>query len=496
LIRLIDGARRWAARTAVVAGGNPYRYETLLSASAALAHSLLGGRPDLEEAPVAFLVPPGFDYVRTQWAIWRAGGIAVPLCLSHPAPTLRYVLEDTGAGTVVVAPGYENRIREALGGRDAGVIGTGAAGSQPVTLPDIAPQRRAMILYTSGTTSRPKGVVITHANLEAQISTLVQAWGWTADDLTLCILPLHHIHGIVNVVSCALWSGACCEFLPEFDAGAVLSCLEQERITVFMAVPTIYHKLIAAWEKLPVERQQRLSRAMADFRLMVSGSAALPVSVLERWRSISGHTLLERYGMTEIGMALSNPLHGERRPGFVGTPLPGVEIRLADEKYQPVPSGEPGEILVRGGNVFLEYWNRPEATREAFLPDGWFKTGDVAVVERDYCRILGRNSVDIIKSGGYKISALEIEEALRLHPAVRDCSVIGLESEEWGEIVAAALVLEQKDAEPEAIDRWLRTQIPSYKVPRRWAATDALPRNAMGKVVKNELRSLFELSQS
>jgi len=258
-----------------------------------------------------------------------------------------------------------------------------------------------------------------------------------------------------------------------------------------MAVPTIYHKLITAWEQLQDDRQRSLAQRMRNFRLMVSGSAALPVTVLERWRAISGHTLLERYGMTEIGMALSNPLHGERRPGFVGTPLPGVEVRLTDNSGCDVPEGEPGEILVRGRNVFLEYWNRPEATREAFGPEGWFKTGDVAVVERGYYRILGRSSVDIIKSGGYKISALEIEEALRLHSAVRDCGVVGIENEEWGEVVAAVVVPREEDADTESLDRWLRGQLPPYKVPRRWALADDLPRNAMGKVTKGDLKKLF-----
>jgi malonyl-CoA/methylmalonyl-CoA synthetase len=223
----------------------------------------------------------------------------------------------------------------------------------------------------------------------------------------------------------------------------------------------------------------------------VSGSAALPVSVLERWRVISGQTLLERYGMTEIGMALSNPLNRKRRPGYVGTPLPGVEVRLVDDSGKDVPDGVAGEILVHGENVFLEYWNRPEATREAFGPERWFRTGDVAVVENGYYRILGRKSVDIIKSGGYKISALEIEEALRLHSAVQDCGVVGIENEEWGEVVAAVIVPRQGGADFEEIGRWLRGQLPSYKIPRRWAIAEGLPRNSMGKVTKSQLKNLF-----
>jgi malonyl-CoA/methylmalonyl-CoA synthetase len=224
---------------------------------------------------------------------------------------------------------------------------------------------------------------------------------------------------------------------------------------------------------------------------MVSGSAALPVSVFERWRDISGHELLERYGMTEIGMALSNPLHGERRPGSVGWPLPKVEVRLLDEGGLPVTEeNTPGEIYVRGPTVFKEYWNNPEATQNSFRA-GWFCTGDIAVVERGYYRILGRNSVDIIKTGGYKVSALEIEEALRSNPTVADCAVVGIEDPEWGERVSAAIVRSVDGATAESLRDWLSERIAPYKVPRRWAFVDALPRNPMGKVTKSAVKELF-----
>jgi malonyl-CoA/methylmalonyl-CoA synthetase len=491
-LQLIGHARNNTDRTAICSGGSRFSYEELLEASHRLATDLLDNRDDLGEAPIAFMVPPGFDYVRSQWAIWRAGGIAVPLCLSHPPPALQYVLEDTNSRTLVISPGFEARFTEFARQRNIRLVVLSRENpASPAPLPEIDPRRRSMILYTSGTTSRPKGVVLTHANLEAQISSLVQAWGWKEDDCTLCVLPLHHVHGIVNIVSCALWAGACCEFLPEFSPDGVFASFDEGRVNVFMAVPTIYHKLIAAWEQLPGDRRHQLTQKMRNFRLMVSGSAALPVSVLERWRVISGQTLLERYGMTEIGMALSNPLNRERRPGYVGTPLPGVEVRLVDDSGKDVPDGVAGEILVHGENVFLEYWNRPEATREAFGPERWFRTGDVAVVENGYYRILGRKSVDIIKSGGYKISALEIEESLRLHSAVQDCGVVGIENEEWGEVVAAVIVPRQGGVDFEEIGRWLRGQLPSYKIPRRWAIAEGLPRNSMGKVTKSMLKNLF-----
>jgi malonyl-CoA/methylmalonyl-CoA synthetase len=223
---------------------------------------------------------------------------------------------------------------------------------------------------------------------------------------------------------------------------------------------------------------------------MVSGSAALPVRTLERWREISGHTLLERYGMTEIGMALGNPLHGERRPGFVGAPLPGVEVRLVEEDGRAVEPGAPGEIEVRGPGVFLEYWRRPEATAEAFREGRWFRTGDVAVAEEGSYRILGRRSVDIIKTGGFKVSALEIEEVLRTHPAVAECAVVGVEDAEWGERVCAAVELREA-LTLDQLQPWARERLAPYKLPRALLSVDALPRNAMGKVMKPEVAKLF-----
>jgi malonyl-CoA/methylmalonyl-CoA synthetase len=258
-----------------------------------------------------------------------------------------------------------------------------------------------------------------------------------------------------------------------------------------MAVPTIYAKLLSVWDAAPAEVRAKWSAAAARLRLMVSGSAALPVSLLSRWHAATGHVLLERYGMTEIGMALSNPLDGERRPGFVGRRLPGVGVRLVDENGVEVREGTPGEAEVQGASVFLEYWAQPDATREAFR-DGWFRTGDVAVVERGAYRILGRLSVDIIKTGGYKVSALEIEEVVREHPEVLECAVVGVPDEEWGERVAAAIVPASAPGPTlEALRTWAASRLSTYKLPTRLRLLDELPRNAMGKVVKTRVRELF-----
>ena len=332
-----------------------------------------------------------------------AGGIAVPLCVLHPLPSIQYVLEDTKTENVIAHKDYIEFLKPLEVAIGISVIPLESILQENISeLPEVNSARRAMILYTSGTTSKPKGVVTTHNNIEAQITTLVNAWEWEKDDHILNILPLHHVHGIINVMSCALWSGACCEFLPKFEVEKVWKILASKRLTLFMAVPTIYYKLISYWDDLSKQEQNRLSEAAAKLRLMVSGSAALPVPVLEKWKEITSQTLLERYGMTEIGMGLSNSYRGERRPGHVGLPLPGVEMRLVDSQNNTVNANEPGEFQVKGPSVFKEYWQKPDATQKAFTPDGWFITGDIGMLNDGLYKILGRDSVDIIKSGGYE----------------------------------------------------------------------------------------------
>jgi malonyl-CoA/methylmalonyl-CoA synthetase len=438
---------------------------------------------DLAEARVAFLVPPTFAHVAVFRGIWLAGGVAVPLAVSHPPAELEHVIRDSQA-SIVVGSG---RQAEALRGIAQ------AAGAHYLHTPDLiandeperpnvelAPERRALIVYTSGTTGKPKGVVTTHGNVAAQISSLVQAWEWTRADRALLVLPLHHVHGIINLLGCALATGADLEILPGFDAESTWQRLGSGEITVFSAVPTIYRRLIDSWDAAPPDVRKARSVGAQRARLMMSGSAALPVGTLERWREITGHTLLERYGMTEIGMALSNPLHGERRPGFVGSPLPGVRVRLAD-----------GELEVQGPGVFLEYWRQPEETRAAFH-DGWFHTGDTAVLEDGAYRLLGRTSTDILKTGGFKVSALEIEAALREHPSIRDCAVVGLPDQDWGERVCVAYELHQnRTLAPEELLTWAKSRLAPYKVPKSVLAIAALPRNAMGKVLKAEVARLF-----
>ncbi len=489
----------YPAKPAIIANGQSFSYQELHDASRQFAHVLLDNQTDLAEARVAFMVVPGFDYVWVQWGIWLAGGVAVPLATTYPLESLQYVIDDTQATIVVVSPEFEAILSEYVAEKGLRFLVLAPGSSSPrqtSPLPVLDADRRAMILYTSGTTSKPKGVISTHETIDAQVAVLLRAWAYADTDISLCLLPLHHVHGIINVVCGTLRAGGTVEFQPSFSAERVCDWFRavagSERTGVFMAVPTIYYKLIAHLETLADDRKKALKEAMTTFRLMISGSAALPVSIMETWQVLSGHRLLERYGMTEIGMAISNPYAGERRAGHIGQPLPGVLVRLTDEQDKEVEPGEVGEIQVRGKTVFATYWQRPEATEATFTADGWFRTGDVAVLDNGYYKILGRSSVDIIKSGGYKLSALEIEEVLRSHPQIADCSVVGLASDEWGELVAAALVA----ADPAVIDTaelnaWMRTRMPAYKVPRRYITLPELPRNAMGKVIKNELKTLF-----
>lgn len=483
-VAIVQRALSHGIRTAIVEPDRSYSYSELYEQSNRVARFLLaenGG--DLTGARIGFIVPPSFSYVAVQWGIWSAGGIAVPLPVMYPKSELEYIIKDCGISTVIADETLRAlvpAVRKLYSVSEADI-------ESDESLPIVERNRPAMILYTSGTTSRPKGVVMTHANIEAQVTMLVRAWGWTENDHTLLVLPLHHVHGLINVLSCALWAGAKCEVLQKFDLAKTWSAFSRGEITVFMAVPTVYAKLIAEWEASP--DRAALSEGCRKARLMVSGSAALPVSTLAKWKEISWHVIMERYGMTETGMTLSNPLKGVRVPGSVGSPLPGVQVTLVDDDGKPVSDGEQGEIQVKSAGVFKEYWNRPDATSQAFVDD-WFRTGDIAVREDGIYRILGRRSVDIIKTGGYKVSALEIEEVLRVHPAVSDCAVVGVQDEVWGQKVCAAIVAKAK-IDPTSLRSWTKERLAPYKVPADFKIVDDLPRNALGKPVKAEVAKMF-----
>lgn len=422
---------------------------------------------DPREKPIGILAPSSLEFAAALRGIWGAGAIAVPLQPHHPPAELEYLVQDSGLEEFFFAESCAE-LASRLPARGIPITrGKGAAEGNP------EPNDAALMIYTSGTTSRPKGVISTYGSLYSQVASLTEAWKWSQSDRTINVLPLHHVHGLVNVLTCGMQAGAEIELVDKFDAALVWHRIASGAINVFMAVPTIYVKLLDHWEKQAPETKSIWSASAKKMRLMVSGSAALPAPLSDRWLAATGHRLLERYGMTEIGMALSNPLGGERRVGTVGKPLPGVRVRLVE-----------GEIQVKGATVFREYWKREV---DCFTKDGWFRTGDIAELdEKGYYRILGRASQDILKSGGYKISALEIESALLEHPGVKEVAVVGLPCETWGERVAAVYVGEEAD-----LAAWLKTRITSYKIPTVWKRVDLLPRNAMGKVVKPEVKKLL-----
>ncbi len=471
-------------RPAIVAEDGLLTHRDLALRSAAVAAALLGGRSSLWGAAVALLARPSGAWAAGFLGIIEAGGIAVPLSPLHTDRELLYILQDAGVEVLLADEAHRERA-DALGVRILALEELRGAGADPA--PSAAGDG-ALMLYTSGTTGKPKGAILTHSNLEAQTRLLGEAWGMGEADRLLHALPLHHMHGVVIALLTVLQAGGSAELLPRFEADRVWEGLG--RSTVWMGVPTMYHRLLDAFAQAPEEVKRRWEEAARGLRLATSGSAALPATLALRWEEIAGTIPLERFGMTELGVALSNPLVGPRKVGSVGRPLPGVEVRVVNEEGAGVEPGEAGEIVVRGATVFAGYWRREEATREAFR-EGWFRTGDTATVDEEgYVRILGRTSVDILKSGGYKLSALEIEEALREHPGVGEVAVVGLPDEAWGQRVVAVVVPSAGMTRPvteEEVRAFCRGRLAPYKVPRRVILAEELPRNAMGKVVKQAL---------
>lgn len=480
-------------RVALVEGSKNYTYAQVNERINRFASGLLRGGPDLQEERIAFYIPASVDYVTTMHGIWRAGGIAIPLNVASAVAELDHYLRCASVTRMIANSEYQDELRdlcqtlniELLAVEDVMVKVAGA-------LPAIDLSRRAMMLFTSGTTNKPKGVVCTHKTIRAQITTLIDAWAWTENDVIPLFLPLHHIHGIINILSCGLWAGATVHLLPKFDIPLITRSIVADTYNVFMAVPTIYVKLIQYFDSIDKAEVEKICAGFKRMRLNISGSAACPVKLFNQWQDLTGQVLLERYGMTEIGMGLSNPYKGERRAGYVGQPLPGVQAQLYDEYDQPIKEENlAGEIRVKGDNVFLEYWDNPKATKEGFK-DGWFCTGDVAIIEAGYYRIMGRSSVDIIKSGGYKLSALEIEGVLLTHDAIAEVAVLGIEDDTWGEAVTAFIGLKPgAKLDFQELKSWCDGKMSSYKIPKKIKILNELPRNAMGKVTKPALRSML-----
>jgi malonyl-CoA/methylmalonyl-CoA synthetase len=463
-------------------------HDRALRARAALCE----GRPSLEGRRVAILVSPGAAWVEAFLGVVLGGGVALPLSPLYPPGELAWFGDDAGADTLVFSADLAPRAVEIARGRRVVAVETIADGprEEAASIAEIAADATALLLYTSGTTGKPKGAMITHENVAVQAALLREAWGFCEDDRLLHALPLHHLHGLGISLLTTLLAGSAARLLPRFEATRVWNELADQRVTTFMAVPTMYQKLFECFDAADGATRARWAAGARALRLATSGSAALPVTLAARWKELTGSIPLERFGMTEIGVGMSNPRDpAARRPGFVGPALPSVESRIVDDAGHDSPTG-PGELFIRGPSVFKGYWNRPEATVAAFA-DGWFKTGDIAERAADGAiRLLGRTSVDILKSGGYKLSALEIEEALREHPAVAEVAVIGLPHEVWGDRVVAVIVPAagaEAACSTEAIRAWARDRLAPYKIPRETVLVAALPRNPLGKVVKPEL---------
>lgn len=475
-------ARADDARAAVHDAGGATSWSDLVDRSESVAAALLDGRASLEGERVALMVSPGATFAACFFGVLRAGGVVVVLSPLHPPPETRYLCDDAGVRAVIASTDLASHVAFLAPERRVVLAETLVVASRGGRTPTARDEDPALQLYTSGTTGKPKGAVITHGNLATQQRLLREAWRWDAGDTLLHVLPLHHMHGLAIAWLSAVGAGATTRFLGPFEARATWEAMRNA--TVFMAVPTIHAKLFAAFDAADATTRARWEADARALRLVTSGSAALPVTLGERWRSIGGAYPLERFGMTEIGVGATNPFEPEgRRAGTVGRPLPSVETRIVDD-----------ELWIAGPSVFAGYHGRPDATRDAFVQEGgtrWFKTGDTVARDDDgYVRILGRTSVDILKSGGYKLSALEIEEALREHPAVAEVAVVGLPDATWGDRVVACVVAREGRAgecTEDALRGFARERLAPYKVPRGVVVMRELPRNAIGKVVKPSL---------
>ncbi|NGQ93335.1 malonyl-CoA synthase [Rhodobacter sp. HX-7-19] len=420
------------------------------------------------------------------------GAVFLPLNTAYTPAEVAYFLGDArprlflcdGAKAVAMAPvaaqaGARLVVLNADGTGELADLATAATGD--IRAEPCAPGDLAAILYTSGTTGRSKGAMLTHANLLSNAEVLVREWRFTPDDVLLHALPIFHTHGLFVASNVALLSGGAMIWLPGFDAGAVLRMLPAA--TVMMGVPTFYTRLL---------EEPGLTRDLVGhMRLFVSGSAPLLAETHEAWAARTGHRILERYGMTETNMNTSNPYEGERRAGTVGFPLPGVELRILAEG-RDVPVGEVGMIEVRGPNVFAGYWQMPEKTAEELRADGWFITGDLGMRDGDgYVHIVGR-AKDLVITGGYNVYPKEVELVLDEVPGVAESAVIGVPHPDFGEAVFAVLVARKgAGLEAEAVLAAIADRLARFKQPKAAVVVDSLPRNTMGKVQKNLLRDSY-----
>lgn len=473
--------------------GPAYTYAEAEQASARLANTLMasGLRPGDR---VTAQIPKSPRAVWLYLACLRGGFIYHPLNEAYQPAELEFLVTDAKPRLVICTPEriewFYRLTRDmncqilTLDETGEGSLADQSADASPsFATVTCAGDTVAVLLYSSGTTGQPKGAMLTHANLATNTRALIEAWGFTAADRLLHVLPIHHAHGLFVALGCVLMSGASMILLPKFDVQSVIHHLPDA--TVMMGIPTFYTRLLG---------EPTFGRHSCEsVRLFISGSAPLLAETHEAFAARTGHAILERYGMTETCMNSSNPLNGERRPGSVGLALPGVTIRIADEKGHRLPDGEAGEIHVRGPNVFAGYWGMPERTRQDFTPDGFFRTGDLGVISTDgYLSILGRKK-DMIITGGLNVYPREIEKTVDEMEAVAESAVIGVPHPDFGEgVIAVVVIVPGKKTTQDRIITATREKLADYKVPKRVFFIDRLPRNSMGKVKKNVLREQYD----
>ncbi|WP_133486034.1 malonate--CoA ligase [Aliiroseovarius marinus] len=423
-----------------------------------------------------------------------AGGVFLPLNTAYTPDEVAYFLGDAAPRVFVCEPGKLEALTQVAGDAQVAHVLTLGAGEVGTLIPARDAQEPgfeavarealdlAAILYTSGTTGRSKGAMLTHRALASNSETLRDYWRFTDKDVLIHALPIFHTHGLFVATNVTLMAGGTAVFLPGFDANAIIEAMPNA--TALMGVPTFYTRLL---------KDDRLAEASKGMRLFVSGSAPLLAETHDRWREVTGHAILERYGMTETNMNTSNPYDGERRAGTVGFPLPGVEVKVCDPTSGEVlPDGEIGVLEVRGDNVFAGYWQMPEKTAEELREDGWFITGDLAMIDPDgYVTIVGRGK-DLIITGGFNVYPKEIEGVIDELPGVLESAVIGVPHEDFGEGVVAVVVAQEGAALDEtSVKAGVAESLAKFKQPKRVVVVDELPRNTMGKVQKNVMRDTY-----
>lgn len=488
---------RGAANFITTPEGARYSYAEALARTEYIAGALkaLGVSPGDR---VAVQVDKSPEAILLYLATLRIGGVYLPLNTGYTADEIGYFLGDAEPALFVCQPGALEAARavaEKTGCANVRTLGTKADGSlmDAVAMAEAftaieqrAEDDLAAILYTSGTTGRSKGAMLTHKNLESNALSLAEAWRFTENDRLIHALPIFHTHGLFVACNVTLMSGASLYFMSKFDVDEIIAAMPEG--TTLMGVPTFYTRLL---------QDERLTPELtANMRLFTSGSAPLTAETHQQFEKRTGHAILERYGMTETNMNTSNPYDGDRIAGTVGLPLPGVEIRITDpesKSHQPLPQGDIGMLEVRGPNVFLGYWRMPEKTKAELLEDGFFVTGDLALIdERGYVQIVGRDK-DLVISGGFNVYPKEVEQVIDEMPEVVESAVIGVSHPDFGEGVTAVVVLESgKTLKEEDVIKALAGRLAKYKQPKRVFFVDALPRNTMGKVQKKQLRDEYK----